>query len=264
VTAVEAPAAGETIAVLLSRQLRDGWVGVTPYSPIISAACLLARRTHAPALTFWVGTLGMNPEPERLYRTGTDPRYLDNVEAIRDFYDVFEYGETGCDYMFYSGLQIDRFGNANNVRVGGPGTGRPLVVGGGQANTSHPVVDGRFYLFHPRQSAEVFVPKVDFVSVAGFLGGGDEREALGLPGGGPALCVTDLAVLDFDPRTRAMRLASVHPGVSAADVRARIGFPLPGPDGSLDGDDVPVTVPPTEEELAVLRGIDRDGVLREL
>ena len=61
-------APAETVAVLLSRQLRDGWVGVTPYSPVITAACLLARRTHAPALTFWVGTLGMNPEPEKLLR----------------------------------------------------------------------------------------------------------------------------------------------------------------------------------------------------
>lgn len=258
-----APSGAETVAVLLSRQLRSGWVGVTPYSPIISAACVLARRTHAPGLTFWVGTLGMNPDPERLLRTGTDPRYLTSVEAIRDFYDVFEYGETGCDYMFYSGLQIDRYGNANNVRVGGPGTGRELVVGGGQANTSHPVVDGRFFLFHPRHSAEVFVSRVDFVSIAGFLDGPGDRERLGLTGGGPALCVTDLAVLDFDPTTRTMRLASVHPGVSAADVRDRTGFALPGPSGGQD-DEVPVTAPPTGDELAVLRELDRDGVLREL
>ena len=245
------------IAVVLSRQLRNGWNGVTPYSPIIVAACILARRTHAPGLVFWSGTLGMNPEPERLYATGTDPRYLASVEAIRDFYDVFEYGETRCDYMFYSGLQIDRRGNANNVRVGGGDTGRPLRLGGGQANTSHPVVDDRIFLFSTRHSPEVFVERVDFVSIAGFLDGPQARERENLPGGGPVLCVTDLAVLDFDEEEKTMRLASVHPGVTPEQVRAATGFDLPGPEP------VPTTAPPSADELAVLRDLDRDGILRD-
>ena len=247
----------EMIAVVLARQLRNGWNGVTPYSPIIAGACMLARRTHAPGLTFWCGTLGTNPEPERLYRTGTDPRYLTSVEAIRDFYDVFEYGETGCDFMFYGGMQIDRRGNANNVRVGGGDTGRALRLGGGQANTSHPVVDGRIFLFAPNHTPDVFVEKVDFVSVAGFLDGPGERQRLGLPGGGPALCVTELAVLDFDPATASMQLMSVHPGVEPDDVVRRTGFALPRPAH------VPQTPPPTADELAVLRAIDLDGLLRE-
>ena len=245
------------MAILLSRQLRDGWNGVTPYSPMIVAACLLARRTHAPGLTFWCGTLGVNPEPDRLYRSGTDPRYLASVEAVRDFYDVFEYGETGCDYMFYSGMQIDRHGNCNNVRVGGPGTDRPLRVGGGQANTSHPVVDGRIFLFAPAHRPDVLVESVDFVSVAGCLDGPGAREREGLPGGGPALCVTELCVMDFDPQTAAMRLASVHPGVTVDEVVARTGFDLGAPAGVAETD------PPAAEELEALRRIDLDGILRE-
>lgn len=246
----------ELMAVVLSRQLKNGWNGVTPYSPIIVAACLLARKRHAPGLTFWCGTLGVNPEPDRLYPSGTDPRYLTSVEGIRDFYDVFEYGETGCDFMFYSGLQIDQHGNCNNVRAGGEGTGRPLRLGGGQANTSHPVVDGRIFLFAPTHTPEVFVPRVDFVSVAGFLDGPGERQRANLPGGGPALCVTELAVLGFDAQTAAMRLDSVHPGISPGDVVERTGFPL-GPVRT-----VPETEPPSANELDALRAIDVDGILR--
>jgi glutaconate CoA-transferase, subunit B len=251
------PSPRELIAVVLSRELRNGWSGVTPYSPIIVAACLLARRLHAPGMTFWAGTLGVNPEPDRLYPSGTDPRYLQSVECIGDFYEVFEYGETGCDFMFYSGLQIDRRGNANNVRVGGEGTGRPLRLGGGQANTSHPVVDGRIFLFSPRHDPEIFVERVDFISIAGFLDGPDDRERLGLPGGGPVLCVTDLAVMEFHPTERTMQLRSVHPGHTAEEVRARTGFPLPGPSS------IPTTEPPSDEELEALRAIDVDGILRE-
>jgi acyl CoA:acetate/3-ketoacid CoA transferase beta subunit len=38
--------------------------------------------------------------------------------------------------------------------------------------------------------------------------------------------VTNLAVLDFQGPDHAMRLRSVHPGVTAADVAAATGFPL--------------------------------------
>jgi glutaconate CoA-transferase subunit B len=248
--------AAELMAAVLARDLRDGETGVTPYSPIIFAACRLAQLTHAPALTFWSGTLGVNPKPARLYETGADYRYLEGVEAIADFYDVFQYGETGCSFMFYSGLQIDRFGNANNL---GRGTDprRPRVRAPGQANTSHPVSDERFYLFSTAHTPDVFVPRVDFVTIAGFLDGGDSRRRAGLPGGGPRLCVTDRAVMDFDPAARTMRLASVHEGHTVEEVRAHTGFPLPAPG------EVPVTPPPTGEELDLLRRvIDPTGVLR--
>ncbi len=246
----------ELMACVLARDLGDGETGVTPYSPIIFAACRLAQLTHAPGLTFWSGTLGVNPKPRQLYDSGPDYRYLEGVESIADFYDVFEYGETGCHYMFYSGLQIDRHGNANNYGLG-TDIRRPRVRAGGQANTSHPVSDDRFYLFSTTHTPDVFVPKVDFVTIVGFLGGGDARERAGIHGGGPRFCVTPFCVMDFDPQTRAMRLASLHPGVAAAEVLRRTGFPLPVPAR------VPPTEPPTARELEALRTIvDPTGVLR--
>ena len=253
---MEVPSGAEFIAVLLARELKNDWKGVTPRAPIIAAACLLARRLHAPGLWFWTGSLGVNPEPDRLYASGTDMRYLASVEAMIDFYDIFEYGETGCDFMFYSGMQIDRRGNCNNRMSGGPGTGRPLRLGAGQANTSHPVVDDHIFLFAPNHTPEVFVERVDFVSVAGYLDGPDDRRRLGLPGPGPELCVTNLAVLDFDPTEKVMRIKSVHPGHTVEDVRSQTGFELGAPDRVAE------TVMPSEEELHVLREIDVDGALR--
>jgi len=246
----------ELMAVVLARDLRNGETGVTPYSPIIFAACRLAQLTHAPDLVFWSGTLGVNPKPPRLYDTGADYRYLVGVEAIGDFYDVFEYGETGCGFMFYSGLQIDRYGNANNL---GRGTDirRPRVRAGGQANTSHPVSDERFYLFSTTHTREVFVPRVDFVTIAGWLDGADGRVRAGIHRGGPRFCVTPLAVMDFDPVSKRMRLQSVHAGHTVDEVVARTGFELPVPAT------VPATPLPTDEELDILRTeIDPTGVLR--
>jgi len=59
--------------------------------------------------------------------------------------------------------------------------------------------------------------------------------------------VTNLAVLDFGTPERTMRLRSVHPGVTAADVVAATGFPLTIPD------QVPVTRWPSGDELHLIR-----------
>jgi acyl CoA:acetate/3-ketoacid CoA transferase beta subunit len=67
--------------------------------------------------------------------------------------------------------------------------------------------------------------------------------------------ITNLAVLDFATPDHAMRIASVHPGVTVDEVRAETGFPLVVPD------DVVTTRLPTEEELRLLRGVlDPRGV----
>jgi hypothetical protein len=55
-------------------------------------------------------------------------------------------------------------------------------------------------------------------------------------------------VFDFEPESKGMRLASLHPGVTVEDVRAATGFEVIVPDG-----DVPVTAQPDAEELRLLR-----------
>ena len=74
---------------------------------------------------------------------------------------------------------------------------------------------------------------------------------------GPQLLFTPMAILDFDPDSKRMRLKSVHPGYSADDVQKNTGFELIMPKT------VPTTEAPTAEELFVLRRhVDRDGVLK--
>ena len=101
------------------------------------------------------------------------------------------------------------------------------------------------------------MPKVDFISGPGHIEGGDSRVARGLPPGGPKLVVTPLGVFDFEPVTKAMRVASLHDGVTLAQVQERTGFDL------VCDAAPPVTPPPTAVELATLRErVDGTGVLR--
>jgi len=62
--------------------------------------------------------------------------------------------------------------------------------------------------------------------------------------------VTDLAILGFDETTRHMKILALHPGVTVEQVQENTGFRL-----DVKGA-VPVTEPPTERELAVLRKLD--------
>ena len=62
--------------------------------------------------------------------------------------------------------------------------------------------------------------------------------------------ITNLGILEFDPQTRSMTLAAVHPGVTQQEIHEKTGFELPVSDALEE------TTPPSEEELTTLRGLD--------
>ena len=59
--------------------------------------------------------------------------------------------------------------------------------------------------------------------------------------------ISNLAFIDFDEKTKRMRLASVHPGVDVESVKESTGFELIIPDN------VQETNPPTIKEINALR-----------
>ena len=69
--------------------------------------------------------------------------------------------------------------------------------------------------------------------------------------------VSNLGVFDFDTPDRVMRLRSVHPGVTVAEIEEATGFELVVPD------DVPETRMPTPEELDLIRTVLDPRGLRE-
>ncbi len=107
-----------------------------------------------------------------------------------------------------------------------------------------------------RATAGLFrTEKVDYISGAGYLDGGRARERLGL-GGGPQAVISNLAVMDFHPQSKRMRLKSVHPGSTVEEVRSATGFELLMPQGS-----VPQTRAPSQEQIRLIREeIDPDGM----
>ena len=71
---------------------------------------------------------------------------------------------------------------------------------------------------------------------------------------GSSLVITDLCLMDFEPKSKRMRLIATHPGITVDEVIKATGFEL------IIADDVETTKPPTEEDLRLLHEvIDPNG-----
>ncbi|HKX94834.1 MAG TPA: CoA-transferase [Methylibium sp.] len=246
----EAPALGETLAVLLARDMVDGEkVIIGTNSDIQLAACNLARQMQAPRLWWISGPGGMvNPTRDHLLPTA-DFENLESSEAWMDLPNMIDFIDWKIhffDFAILSALQVDRFGNINTVVVGDQA--KPKVRGPGTVGISALCgLAKRFYVVLTRHDKSAFVPRVDFLCGAGHMEGGDSRERMGIPAGGPKLVISPLGVFDFQPGTKAMRVLSVNPGVTLEQVRDATGFDL-----VVEGTP-PVTTMPTAEELHLLR-----------
>lgn len=250
------------MACVIARELRDGERGFLGANMGVGrAAVLLAHRLHAPNLKILLAHSWANLDelgPLRLHADSSDfrdARWAEgwfHLDAMIDEYRFFS------DFFVLGALQIDRFGNSNLIGLGDDHSHLRFRGPGPMGSLSSTAFCDRFYLAPTRHDKRVFVEKCDFVSMAGWgEGSPDGRERLGLPGGGPRLCVTPRCVFEFDEDTRALRLRSTHPGHSVEEVIENTGCEV------LVAPTIPETEPPTSAELEVLRTIvDPDALLR--
>ena len=236
----------ELMICTASRELEDGAsVGVGTGAPC--AAAMLAQKVGAPNLLILFEAGGAGPlVPEMPISVGDSRTTWKAIMAS----GMCEIMETACrgmlDYTFLGGAQIDMYGNLNSTRIG-PDHQKPKVrfPGSGGANDFASFC-WRTMIMTVHSKAR-FVEKCEFVTSPGFLTGAGAREAAGLPEGGPYKIVTDLAVMGFDDKTKAMTVESLHPGIEIGKVQLETGFELIVPKK------IERTAPPTEKELRILR-----------
>ena len=208
----------------------DGEILASPMGVLPSLGARLARASFAPDLLVSDGEATLHDadgEPE-----GWLP--------YRAVFDVVAHGKR---HVVMGANQLDRHGNQNISCIGPHDRPKRQLLGfrGAPGNT----VNHRTSYWVPRHSPRVFVSEVDVVSGVGY-------DRPGGPFHDVYRVVTNLAVLDFGGPLRTMRLVSVHPGVSVADVVERTGFPL-------DVNGWCVTRTPTDDELRLLDALDPDG-----
>lgn len=243
---------GHVMAAAMARGLRDNDVVVMGANSMIPlAAARLAQLTHAPNLTLIAGASGgVNTLVEPLVPSSGDYANL-VAEAVLPFDEVLMLQMGGrTDVFFAGGIQIDRRGNCNLAYTGS--AERPDLRGPGSAGIPWAACSQRTILYTTTHTPRTFVPKIDFVSLAGWP---ENDEVGGSKGSRPSLIVTPLAVMDFTP-DGIMRLVSTHSGVTVEKVVKNTGFEL-----VLPGGEAPATPEPSAEEMRLMRDFDVDGLL---
>jgi acyl CoA:acetate/3-ketoacid CoA transferase beta subunit len=239
----------EMMSVAASRALSGAtscFVGIG----LPSTAANLARQTHEPdlVLVYESGTIGAKPTVLPL--SIGDGELADTADTVVSVPEIFNYWlQAGrCDVGFLGAAQVDRFGNINTTVID-RGEGQPELRLPGAGGAPEIAAHAGRVLITARHSPRVFVDRLSFVTTVGHGSGPGDRARLGLGGGGPTEVISDLGLLEPDPRTRELTLVAVHPGVSVEQVRAGTGWDL------RVAPEVETTPAPTDEELRVLREI---------
>jgi glutaconate CoA-transferase subunit B len=239
-----------TLAELMIAAASEAWrdngevlasgIGILP-----RIAAGLAKLTHTPALLMTDSEAFFVEEPVPLGPRGNyQPRFSGWMTYAR----VFEGVWCGRRHAMVGPTQIDRYGQANISCLGDYDKPKVQMLGvrGFPGNSISHINS----MFVPGHSRRVFVEgEVDMVASVGYNPARwpDGRQPLHLD---LRLIVTDLCVMDFGGPDHAIRVRSLHPGVTLEQVRAATGFPL-----LVDGD-LPETPGPDAAQLEIIRRLD--------
>ena len=215
-----------------------------------SAACNLARLTHAPGLTLVYESGTIETKPTVLPLSIGDGELCETALTTVSVPEMFQYWLQGgrISVGFLGGAQIDRFGNLNSTVIGPYGKPKVRLPGSGGA-TEIATQCRRVYIVM-RHNPRAFVRTLDFMTSLGHGPTGRERRALGVTTEGPALLVTDLCTMTPEPESKEFEVVSLHPGVTRDQVRGATGW-----DVRFAGQ-VGETPAPTVRELEALRDLN--------
>ena len=229
----------------------NGEVIATGVGPVPRLAAGLAKLTHSPELMMTDGEAYLVEQPVPIGPRAYDDRKPAGYLPFSRFFDSAVW--TGRRHAMVTPTQLDRFGQINLSYMGGtyrqPKT-QMLGVRGFPGNTIYHANS----FFFPAHGPRVFVPgEVDMISGVGYnptkrLAGGNYS------GVDLKRIVTNLCVMDFGGTdaegNRAIRVVSLHPGVTFEEVQEATGFALER------APEIGTTPLPDAEALAVIAALD--------
>jgi len=247
----------ELMACCGAREISDGNVVIVGTGfPTMSAN--IAKHTHAPNAMLMQESGVYDARPERPALSVGDPCLNPGAAMIGGLVDVMGmFLQAGwVDVGFLSGSQVDRFGNINTTVIGPYGNPKSRLPGSGGANPIGSLA--KRVLIIALHDSRRLADRVDFITTPGYIDGPGAREKWGLPAGtGPAVIITNKAIMRFDSETKEAYLHSYHPGSSVEEIEALTPWSL------NVSDDVHETEPPRRDELRVVREIlDPFGMIR--
>lgn len=223
----------------------EGEVMITVIGLVPRLAGSLAKASFNPGLMMTDGEYYLVSEPVPV---GPRGEYKPKKEGIMNYERVFDIVARGQRHCFIGPVQVDRFGQMNISVIGDYNAPKASLLGvrGYPGNT----INNRNSMFVPNHSRRAFVEgEVDMVCSAGY---NPARYPDGKVGKYVDLrkIVTNLCVMDFGGDDNAIRVTSLHPGVSLEEVRDNTGFELQVVDGLGE------TPAPTSEQLDLIAKLD--------
>ena len=223
----------------------DGEVLASGIGVIPRLGASLAKLTHGPGLLMTDSECFLVEDPIPLGPRGD---FVPKYSGSMNFERVFECVWGGQRHAMIGPTQIDRYGQTNLSVIGDYKKPKAAILGvrGLPGNSINHI--NSFIV--PSHSKRVFVEgEVDMVSGVGY---NPARWEPGMRQDFMAIrhIVTDLCVMDFEGPEHAIRVRSLHPGVSFDEVPEKTGFPL------LKAPNLGETPHPTAAQLTLIRRLD--------
>ncbi len=220
--------------------------------PVPRVGAGLAKLTHSPGLMMTEGEAYLVEEPVPLGPRGDNQPKLSGYLPFSRFFDSSVW--TGRRHAMVTPTQIDRFGQVNLSYLGGTHQQPKTQMLGARGFPGNSVYHTNS-MFIPTHSTRVFVAgEVDMISGAGYnpakpVATIDLRQI-----------ITNLCVMDFGGNDHAIRVVSLHPGVTFEEVQAATGF-------ELAKGDLHETALPGPDDMAIIKRLDphnfRAAVIRD-
>jgi glutaconate CoA-transferase subunit B len=237
----------EMMAVAAAREIRDGDI-VFCGTGISMLAAMAAKHISAPHSVIFFETGAIDSQLEEVPLAVGDSRVMFATcvnGSLADAFATMQNRFTGRQVVGIMGAaQIDIYGNLNSTVIGDYHDPTVRFSGsGGACDVASFVSRTIIFMQHAKRK---FVPQLDYLTSPGWLDGPDGRTQAGLPDGGPACVITDMAIMGFDAETRQMYLKGCFEGVTKETVLENMGF-------AVDTSRAAPVPPPSAQELAILR-----------
>ena len=235
----------ELLIIAVAREIKD-YDNVILGVGLPTTAGALAKALHAPQANLMMEAGMIDFEPL------VPPNHIADVMACKgyayatDLFTAFTMTYRGfVDICFLGVGQIDKFGNLNTTAIGDYYKPDLRLPGSGGA--------ADFISYAKRTVLTMrggeFVETLDYITSPGFLGGGDERDRSGLfpQGSGPTKLITQKGIFEFDPVTKELFLAEIHPRITVDDIKKDVPWEL------KISETLTETKPPSDAEIEFIR-----------
>ena len=235
----------ELLVIAVAKEIHD-YEHVILGVGLPTTAGALAKALYAPHATLMMESGIIDFEPLLPLNHIADAHACRGFSYATDLFSAFTMTYRGfVDVCFLGVGQIDKYGNLNTTVIGDYYKPTMRLPGSGGA--------ADFISYAKRTVLTMlggnFVNKLDYFTSPGYLDGGDSRDKLGLfpQGSGPSMLLTTKGVFRFDPETKELYLAQIHPRVDIEDVKKDVPWDL------KISPDLSESPHPTDEEIEFIR-----------